>query len=82
MQNLPGSIETVIRSINDEGETTGLYRTPDDIGHGFVYSNEQFSSFDVPGANFTTGVRINDRGDIVGFIRRASDGKSVSFLRR
>jgi uncharacterized membrane protein len=63
----PGSIETVIRSINDAGEMTGLYRTPDGNGHGFVYSNEQFSSFDVPGANFTTGVRINNRADIVGF---------------
>jgi hypothetical protein len=65
--DVPGSIETIIRSINDAGDMTGLYLTPDGIGHGFVYSKGQFSTLDVPGANFTTGVRINNRGDIVGF---------------
>jgi hypothetical protein len=37
------------------------------VPHGFVYSKGQFSSFDVPGAGFTTGVRINNRGNVVGF---------------
>jgi pimeloyl-ACP methyl ester carboxylesterase len=68
----PGSVPgtTQAMAINNLGTVVGTYATPDPISelryHAFTLINGQYSSFDVPGANYTTANGINDAGEIVG----------------
>jgi hypothetical protein len=51
--------------------------------HGYILDRHgAYETFDLPDATTTSAIDINARGDIVGFIRRAPDGKVVSFLRQ
>ena len=51
--------------------------------HGYILDRHgAYETFDAPDANATSFLDINARGDIVGLIRRATDGKSVGFLRQ
>ena len=73
----PGSIKTGtdggVLKVNPEGDVAGNYTASGDVpapcgcsGHGFVFRNGTFSSFDFPGAVFTANQGINPRGDVVG----------------
>src|SRR5215217_1880350 len=62
-----------ILKISPDGIVVGSYTRVDDLpaacgcaGHGFIYRNETFTSFDVPGAQATSNTGVNPRGDIVG----------------
>jgi len=48
------------------------------ISHGFLLSADTFTTIDVPGASFTSGLEINARGDIIGFFTMA--GVNHGFL--
>jgi hypothetical protein len=86
----PGSIKTGtdggVLKINPAGDIAGNYTGSGEVpapcgcsGHGFVYRNGTFSSFDFPGAIATLNQGINPRGDIVGiYMDRA--GRRHGFL--
>jgi hypothetical protein len=86
----PGSIKTGtdggVLKINPAGDIAGNYTASGDVpapcgcsGHGFVYRNGTFSSFDFPGAIATFNQGINPRGDVVGiYMDRA--GRRHGFL--
>jgi hypothetical protein len=86
----PDSIKTGIDGgvlkINPAGDIAGNYTASGDVpapcgcsGHGFVYRNGTFSSFDFPGAIATLNQGINPRGDIVG-IYMDRKGRRHGFL--
>ncbi|MGH9287333.1 MAG: hypothetical protein ACRD0V_03395, partial [Acidimicrobiales bacterium] len=59
-------VELFPSGINDDGYVTGEYIRPDRES-GFVRdSRGQITTFDVPGAQGTKAVKLNDRGQIVG----------------
>jgi hypothetical protein len=62
-----------VLKIDPNGTVGGSFTRVDDLpaacgcaGHGFIYRNQTFSSFDVPGAQATSVTGVNPRGDIVG----------------
>ena len=61
--NYPGSSETLSFGINDSGQVVGTY-TLGNINYGFVYSDGNFSTVNIPGMVSITG--INNSGEIVG----------------
>ncbi len=52
--------------INDRGQITGFYADDEGFTHGFLKEGSTFTTFDVPGADFTEAFSINNQGDIVG----------------
>lgn len=68
--DVPGSADTAVIGINSAGDLVGLWDAgvTSPIGHGFVFSQGQFKSFDVPvaGATVTQPDDISDSGHIVG----------------
>jgi uncharacterized membrane protein len=63
----PGSVFTGAFGINDAAQIVGRYADAAGINHGFLFSNDSYSSFDVPGASgFTDPVGINSKAQIVG----------------
>ncbi|HLK60873.1 MAG TPA: hypothetical protein VKU00_30190 [Chthonomonadaceae bacterium] len=52
--------------INNHGDITGFYVSPDFSIHGYVYSNGVFQPVQVPGALMTGCAGINDEGVISG----------------
>ena len=73
----PGSVKTGesggILKINPAGDVVGIYTTASDVpppcgcsGHGFIFRNGTFMSFDFPNAAATNNTGINPQGDIVG----------------
>jgi hypothetical protein len=62
-----GSGGTAANGINSEGTIVGFYCGADGItNHGFLLSNGNFSTIDVPGALVTFAGDINANGEIVG----------------
>jgi hypothetical protein len=73
----PDSVKTGesggILKINPAGDVVGIYTTASDVplpcgcsGHGFIFRNGTFTSFDFPNAVVTNNTGINPQGDIVG----------------
>jgi hypothetical protein len=80
---LPESVETTALGINERGDIVGRYDDALRRRHGYILDRHgAYETFDLPDATTTSAIDINARGDIVGFIRRALDGKVVSFLRQ
>jgi hypothetical protein len=52
--------------INNAGDIIGEYRDNASVHHGFLLSDNQFSTIDFPGARETFAQAINVGGDIVG----------------
>jgi len=61
--------------VNASGAVTGAYSNQTGVGHGFVYANGTFTSFDAPNAGSspqsgwfqgTTGIGIDTAGDVAG----------------
>ena len=63
--DVPGSTFTDINGINDSGQVVGSY-TAGGISHGFVKSDESYTSLDVPGATSTAAWDINESRQIAG----------------
>ncbi len=72
--DFPGSIDTQCHGINKQGQIVGRYhdfRTPaaggnKDHEHGFLLSDEHFTSIDFPDSVTTDAWKITDSDDIVG----------------
>jgi uncharacterized membrane protein len=72
--DFPGSIDTQCHGINKQGQIVGRYHdfyTPaagggKDHEHGFLLSDERFTSVDFPDSVTTDAWKITDSGDIVG----------------
>ena len=64
----PGStvFQTIPTAIDNNGTIAGWYNTQPGFTHGFFLTQGVFTSFDYPGANYTTITGINDAGDFVG----------------
>src|SRR5262249_27862844 len=62
--------------MNPQGDIVGGYNSAG-VFHGFLLSDGDFTSIDVPGANRTTAAGINARGDIAG--RYVTEGVSHAF---
>jgi len=67
----PGSGDTSAQGINDHGDIVGCWDSGPSatIGHSFVFSKGQFTSFDVPfpGVVYTDADDINNAGVVVGY---------------
>jgi probable HAF family extracellular repeat protein len=64
----PGGIarQTIAEGINPAGDIVGTYKDAMNQQHGFLLSNGQYTTIDVPGALATIATGINPAGDIVG----------------
>jgi hypothetical protein len=62
----PGAASTMCGDINNADVVVGGWADADGRLHGFVWRAGSFRSFDVPGAQDTLPLGINDAGDIVG----------------
>jgi uncharacterized membrane protein len=74
--NFPGSVDSFVSGINDRGDFVGGWDAGlDSQTHGFVCSNGQCFSFDVPFPEsvFTQADRINAYGHITGIYIDADD---------
>jgi uncharacterized membrane protein len=70
---------TRAQGINGSGDIVGSYDDADQTRHGFLLSEEEFTSFDFPDATLTTAWGINPAGGVTGRYV-SSDGKSHGFL--
>lgn len=70
--DVPGSAFTELRGINDAGQIVGEYQQQEGSPmHGFLLSNGNFTTIDVPIAKiFTQVFGINDTGQIVGYYQQ------------
>ena len=65
-----GSPRSGADGINNAGEIVGSFVDAAGAGHGYLYSNGQFTTIDAPGDTFDIGLTdINDAGEIVGIFR-------------
>jgi len=80
--DFPGAAATAARWISETTEVVGRwddYSIPLDLAcstqcHGFLWAKGEFLSIDVPGANSTVALGINDAGRIVGRFIDATGG--------
>lgn len=87
--NVPGAIATEARSINNNGEIVGFYKTaactdydievPSCPTRGFKYVNGAYVKLMVPNSVSTAIMGVNDLGDFVGFYKKA-DGTQHGFI--
>jgi len=70
--DVPGSVRTIVRGINDRGVAVGGLTDSDGIGHGFIRRGHDVQTFDIPGSTSTSPFAINDTGTVVGWFSDAS----------
>src|SRR5262249_925068 len=64
--NVPGSNDTILRSINNSGQIVGDY-TANNVTSGVFYSGGVFTTLNLPATSDTTiATGINKFGDIIG----------------
>ena len=63
---VPGQVETVINSLNQQGDQVGTYNDINLLQHGFVSKAELFGTVDFPSGGITFPLAINAAGKIVG----------------
>jgi ECF sigma factor len=65
----PGSLNAALLDINPRGDIIGRYQQPAGVFHTFMFSDGEFTSYDVPGAlsNGGMGARasVNPKGEVV-----------------
>jgi len=76
---IPGSAATQAADINARGQIAGAYLDASGAVHGFLKTEDDFTSLDFPGAVFTNAWGINAAGYIVGNYNNA-DGTVHGFL--
>lgn len=76
---VPGSMMTSAWDINQRGDVVGIFRNAAGF-HGYVRTEDGFTTIDVAGATATRAYGINARGDVVGTF--ASGGRMHGFLAR
>lgn len=75
----PGAKITMPGSITPDGRIAGDYVNPDGSQHGFLLSDGNYQTIDVPDGTQTTVTWINPRGQMVGSYT-GKDGRSHGFL--
>ena len=73
-------LETAPYGINNRGQIVGGYDTTGFAVHGFVLDRGRYTTIDVPGASRTIALRINARGQTIGFYLDAA-GTTRVYLR-
>lgn len=76
---VPGQVETVINSLNEQGDQVGTYNDINLVQHGFVHKAELFQTVDFPNGGITFPLAMNAAGKIVGQYADAA-GNFHSFL--
>lgn len=76
---VPGQVNMMIESLNDEGDMVGTYNDINGLSDGFVGKGEQFQTVAFPNSNNTIPGGINAAGQIVGIYADAA-GNFHSFL--
>ena len=76
-ENFPGSAQTQVVGINNQGDTAGFWVTGNGTNHGFVEWNGVFENFNDPKTPHMAGsvnqlLGINDNGVAVGFYNDAA----------
>jgi uncharacterized membrane protein len=86
--DVPGSVATEARGINNNGEIVGWYQTGTNcptpstcVTHGFKLVNKVFTTIDLGNKTDTEVHGVNDLGDLAGFYTTA-DGRAHGFLLR
>jgi hypothetical protein len=62
-----GATASFINAINNSDEIVGGWTDSGDVTHAFTLIAGVYSSFDYPGATFTSALNVNNVGEIVGF---------------
>ena len=60
--DFPGGTRTRAAGLNGHGDIVGDYFDSNNVRHGYLLSQGQFTSFDPPGSIQTRGLAINNRG--------------------
>ena len=76
---VPGQVDMVIESVNDQGDMVGNYNDINGLTNGFVGKGEQFQTVAFPNGTDTIPLGINAAGRIVGQYSDAA-GNFHSFL--
>jgi hypothetical protein len=76
-ENFPGSTQTQVTGLNNQGDTSGFWVTANGTNHGFVEWNGVFSSYNDPKTPHMAGsvnqlLGINENGQAVGFYNDAA----------
>jgi hypothetical protein len=75
-ENFPGSVQTQVTGLNNDGDSTGFWVGANGTNHGFVEWNGVFASYNDPNTPHMKGsvnqlLGINDNGVAVGFYNDA-----------
>lgn len=65
--DVPGSIWSEARGLNNRDEVVGFYLDPQSGYRGYLWRNGSFTTLDFPGALWTLPSKINDLGVVVGY---------------
>jgi hypothetical protein len=76
-ENFPGSAQTQVTGLNNQGDTSGFWVTANGTNHGFVEWNGVFSSYNDPKTPHMAGsvnqlLGVNGNGQAVGFYNDAA----------
>lgn len=83
MIDVPGSLRTAAKGINNKGDVVGYYVDQLNRTRGFIWRDGAFAALDFPGSRGTVPQKINDSGDIVGyFIDNAGFPQAFSYINR
>lgn len=66
-ENFPGSMQTQVTAVSNNGNTAGFWVDGTGANHGFVEWNGVFTSYDGPHSKFTQILGLNKAGIAVGF---------------
>ncbi len=66
-ENPPGSVQTDVVGINNAGVSTGFFVDAGGTTHGFIDSNDTFSTLDATATAFNQLLSINDMGQEAGY---------------
>src|SRR5258708_22690588 len=87
-ENFPGSAQTQVIGINNQGHTDGFYIDTAGTTHGFLDINGTFTTLDFPGTTFNQLLGLNNHDHAAGYYADAAgiahpyifDNNGVAFL--
>src|SRR5258708_21253557 len=71
-ENFPGSAQTQVIGINNQGHTDGFYIDTAGTTHGFLDINGAFTTVDFPGTTFNQLLGLNDHDQAPGYFADAA----------
>jgi uncharacterized membrane protein len=73
-ENFPGSVQTQVVGINNQGRTVGFYIDAAGLNHGFTAVKGVFTTVDHKGTKFNQLLGQNDHAQAAGFFNSKADG--------